>query len=97
MGALLVFAGTYLLTTLVFPQYFGQIRAAAEAILSRIGRTPGEIAEQIQRTRSMYDPVANAFSGAIGVIFCGVIVSAILAIFIRHHHHPTAEHPVHAH
>ena len=97
MGSIVVFAGTYLLTTVVFPQYFPQIRAAAETMLSQMGRTPIEIADELRRNRAMYDPVANALTGAAGAVSCGVIVSAILAIFMRRHHRPTAEHPVHAH
>ena len=97
MGAIVVFAGTYLITTIAFPQYFPQIRAAAESTLSQMGRTPTEIAEELRQNRAMYDPVANALTGAVGIVICGVIVSPILALFMRRPHHPRAEHPIHAH
>ena len=96
VGAILVFAGTYVLTTVVFPQYFPQIRAAAETMLTEMGRTPVEIAEELRRSRASYDPVANALTGAVGVFLCGVILSLVLAVFFRRPRHP-AEHPIHAH
>lgn len=83
VAAVVVFLGSWLLTTVVFPEYFPQIRAAAELMLLQMGRTPFDIAEEMQKNRSMYDPVANAMSGAIGTTLTGLVVSAIVAIFVR--------------
>ena len=95
MAAVVVFAGSYVLTTMVFPEYFPQIRAAAENMLQQLGRQPAEIAEEMQRNRSLYDPLANAMSGAVGTVLTGLVLSLILAAFMHRRHRPVDRHAAH--
>ena len=83
VAAVVVFVGSWLLTTVVFPDYFPQIRAAGEAMLARMGRTPDQIAEEMMKNASMYDPIANASTGAIATVLTGLVVAAIAGIFVR--------------
>ena len=95
MAAVVVFAGSYVLTTMVFPEYFPQIRAAAENMLMQLGRQPAEIAEEMQRNRAMYDPFANAMSGAVGTVLTGLVLSLILAAFMHRRHRPVERRAAH--
>lgn len=83
VAAVLVFAGSWLLTTVVFPNYFSELRTAGEATLARMGRTPEQVAEEMRRSTAMYDPVYNALTGAIATVLTGLVVAAIGGIFLR--------------
>jgi hypothetical protein len=83
VAAVIVFAGSYLLTTVVFPNYFPELRAAGEALHAQSGMTPEQIEAQMRGSASMYDPVANAMSGAIATVVTGLVISAIAGAFLR--------------
>ena len=79
----IVFVGSYVLTTTVFPNYFDEIRVAGEELLAKAGKTPDEIAAEMQRNESMYQPMQNSMAGFIGTEVTGLLVTAIAAVFIR--------------
>ncbi len=83
VAATIIFVGSWLLTTVVFPNYFSEIRGAGEAMLARIGRTPEQIVEEMRKNASMYDPVQNAMTGAIATVVTGLVVAAIAGLFLR--------------
>ena len=78
-----VFVGSYVLTTSVFPHYFDEIRVAGSEMLAKAGKSPEEIAAEMKKTESMYEPIQNSMAGFIGTEVTGLIVSVITAIFIR--------------
>jgi len=79
----IVFVGSYVLTTTVFPHYFDELRVAHADLLAKAGKSVEEIATEVKRTESMYDPIQNSMNGFIGTEVTGIIVSAIAAIFLR--------------
>jgi hypothetical protein len=83
VAAVLVFAGSWLLTTVVFPDYFRELRAAGEAMQVRSGMTPEQVEAQMKQSAAMYDPVYNALSGAIATVVTGLVISAIAGAFLR--------------
>ncbi len=83
VGAGIVFAGSWLLTTVVFPNYFSELRAAGEAMQSSSGMTPEQIEAQMKQSAAMYDPVYNATTGAIATVVTGLVISVIAGPFLR--------------
>lgn len=79
----IVFVGSYLLTTVVFPNYFDEIRVAGTEILAKAGKSPEEIAVEMKKNESMYDPIQNSIAGLIGTDVTGLLVSMIAGIFLR--------------
>ncbi|HEU4724769.1 MAG TPA: DUF4199 domain-containing protein [Candidatus Eisenbacteria bacterium] len=78
-----VFVGSYLLTTVVFPHYFDEIRVAGAELLAKAGKNPAEVAAEMKKNESMYDPIQNSLTGFIGTEITGLVVSAVAAIFLR--------------
>lgn len=83
IAAVIIFAGSWLLTTAVFPSYFSDLRAAGEALLAKAGQTPEQIADAMAKNAAMYDPVQNALTGAIATVVTGFVVSLVAAAFLR--------------
>lgn len=83
VAAVIIFTGAWLMTTVVFPTYFPDLRAAGEAALAKLGRTPEQIAAEMTKNAAMYDPVGNALSGAIATVVTGLVVSLVAGAFLR--------------
>jgi hypothetical protein len=83
VGAVLVFAGSYVLTTVVFPDYFTELREAGAAMQARSGMSPEQIEAQMKQTAAMYDPVYNAVTGAIATVATGLVISLVAGAFLR--------------
>lgn len=79
----IIFVGSYLLTTLVFPTYFDELRVAGTEILTKAGKTPEEIAVEMKKNESMYNPIQNSLAGLIGTDVTGLFVSMIASLFLR--------------
>ncbi len=83
VAAVVVFAGAYLLTTVVFPGYFEEARAAYGRILSQAGRTPEQVTADLAKGSGRFDAFANAFSGAIGTFFTGLVTALVAGAGLR--------------
>jgi len=83
IGGVIIFVGSYLLTTVVFPSYFDELRVAGTEILTKAGKTPEEIVVEMKKNESMYDPLQNSLAGFFGTSVTGLLVSMIAAIFLR--------------
>ncbi len=83
IGAAIIFVGSYLFTTVAFPQYFEEIRTVGERVLREQGKSEEEIRTTMELSASMQTPLVNAISGVIGTLMTGVIASAIIAFFVR--------------
>jgi len=83
IGAVIIFVGSYLFTTVAFPQYFEEIRTVGERVLREQGKSEEEIRSMMDLSASMQTPFVNAITGVIGTLMTGVIASAIIAFFVR--------------
>lgn len=83
VGGVLVALGSIVLTTVVFPNYFAEIRAAGEAMLQKAGLPAEQIEAQLKANEGMYNPWQNALSGFLGASITGLVVSAIAGAFLR--------------
>jgi hypothetical protein len=83
IAAPIVFAGSLLFTTVAFPRYFEDLREMHERILVQRGLSGEKVAEALKAAAASQTSMASALSGAIGTVVTGVVVSALLAIWLR--------------
>ncbi len=82
VGAVLIFVGSWTMTTLVFPSYYAEYAAGAREMLTAAGLSADQVAAQMAAIEGT-TPVASAFSGAIGAIITGVVAGAVVGAFKR--------------
>lgn len=83
VGAVIIFIGSYCFTTIVFPNYFEEIRVMGEQALRAQGKSEKEIRALMEMSASMQTPFINAITGAVGTVVTGLVGSLIIAIFVR--------------
>jgi hypothetical protein len=84
VAAVIIFIGSYLFTTVLFPNYFADIRAIGEQQLAAQGKTPEEIEAASGAMAPMQTPLMNAMAGVVGTVVTGLVFSLILGLFLRH-------------
>ncbi|UCF68305.1 MAG: DUF4199 domain-containing protein [Acidobacteriota bacterium] len=82
VAAAVIFVGAMLFTTVVFPEYFAEVRAAGEELMRAQGASEDQIAHRLGAPGSQ-SSLANALAGAVGTIITGFVVSLVIAIFVR--------------
>ena len=83
IGAVIIFAGSILFTTVVFPEYFSDVQAMMEQMLSDKGMSGEEIQQVLDAQAAFSNPLVNAITGAVMTIIFGCIFSLIIAIFVK--------------
>jgi hypothetical protein len=83
IGAAIIFVGSYVFTTVAFPNYFTEIQAMGEQTLRAQGKSDDEIRMIMEMSAAMQTPFINAITGVIGTVVTGLVGSLIIAIFIR--------------
>lgn len=83
VGAGIIFFSSLLFTTVLFPDYFETLRAVHEAQLAAEGLSADEIAARVEAAAGAQTPITQALSGVAGTLVTGLVVSLILAIFVR--------------
>lgn len=82
VAAPIVFVQSYVFTTVLFPNYFADLRAVHEQMLRADGIDDATLARALEQGGTPTS-LQNAITGAIATIITGVVVSAIIAIFVR--------------
>lgn len=83
LAAVLVFGGSILFTTVVFPSYFEEIRAVHTSMLEQAGKSPEEVKAQVEAMSATQTPLLQALFGAIGTVVTGLVSSLVIAAFAR--------------
>ena len=83
IGGVIIIGFSLLFTTVAFPDYFKELESAYRGILQQEGKTETEIATIIADWSRGQSPMLQALSGFLGTFVTGVIVSAVLAIWVR--------------
>jgi uncharacterized membrane protein YeaQ/YmgE (transglycosylase-associated protein family) len=83
VASVIIFAGSMVFTTVVFPNYFSDLQAMQTAMLKSSGMAEAQIQSTVALTAAMQTPFMNAISGVIGTVVTGVLVSAIAGAFFR--------------
>jgi len=83
VASVIIFAGSLLFTTVVFPTYFADIQAAQTEMLKAQGLSEADIKMQVAAAAAMQTPFINAITGVFGTVVTGVLVAAIAGAFLR--------------
>lgn len=79
-----VIIGASLLFTLVaFPEYFSELEAGYREMLRQQGKSDAEIASEVATWSAGQTPMTQAMNGFLGTFITGVIVSAVVAVWVR--------------
>ena len=81
IAGVIVICSSLLFTMVAFPDYFRELEAMQRQLLADAGRSPAEIETAVQASAST--PMAQAMGGFIGTLITGILVSAIIAAWVR--------------
>ena len=82
-GGVIIFFGSLLFTTVLFPHYFEDIRRVGEEVLKAKGMSDAAVKSQLDLQAPMQTPFMTALSGFLGTVVTGLVISLITAAFIR--------------
>jgi hypothetical protein len=83
IGGVIIIFSSLLFTTIVFPDYFNELRALHEQMLQQAGKSASEIQAEVALVARTQTPAIQAFAGFAGTMVTGLVVSLITAIFVR--------------
>ena len=83
IGAAIIFVGSLILTSYVFPNYFVEVSEGLRAFLQSQGMPEADIQMQLDSMASSNTPMQNAISGVIGTLVTGLILSLIIGAFVK--------------
>ena len=81
-GAIIVGA-SLLFTTVLFPEYLEELRPVYRQALQQQGKNESEIAGELAAWSAQQTPWRQAVNGFMGTFITGVVVSAIVALWLR--------------
>jgi hypothetical protein len=81
VGGVLIFAGSLLITTVLYPEYFDEIRAMGAEVARQAGQSEAQV-QAILETPTQ-TPVEGALAGLVGTVATGLLASLIIAAFLR--------------
>jgi hypothetical protein len=70
-------------TSLVFPQYFEELRTLQAEMLKARGQTDDQIAAVQALAAPFQTPLINALTGVVGTVVTGFVASLVIAAFCR--------------
>lgn len=83
IGAIIIFIGSFILTSYVFPDYFVELEQGMRTMLEAQGIPEADVQMQIDAMASSNTPFMNALSGVIGTVVTGLILSLIIGAFVK--------------
>lgn len=83
LASVLIFCGSLLFTTVVFPSYFDELRTVHTSMLEQAGKSPEEVRAQVEAMAATQTPFLQALFGAIGTMVTGLVASLVIAAFAR--------------
>jgi hypothetical protein len=83
IAAAVIFVASYLFTSVVFPNYFEEVRVAGEEMYRAQGMTDEQIAAVMASMAPMQTSAVNALMGSIGTIVTGFLASAVLGLILK--------------
>ncbi len=83
IGAVIIFCGSLLFTTVLFPHYFEELRTVQTEMLRHAGKTEAEINAVLELGARVQTPFVNALMGVLGTVVTGFLASLLIAAFNR--------------
>jgi hypothetical protein len=86
IGGIIIFCGSYLFTSVVFPTYFDELRTLGEQMLKAQGQTDDQIKAALDAQAPMQTSFMQALFGFIGTVVTGPIASLVIGAFVKKKH-----------
>ncbi|MBK8793081.1 MAG: DUF4199 family protein [Holophaga sp.] len=83
LASLIIFGGSLLFTTVVFPTYFADLEAIGRLKMAQDGLSQARIDELIRLQAPWQKPLPTAFAGVFGTWVTGLITSLLAAVWFR--------------
>ncbi len=83
VGAVLIFVGSLLFSTVFFPNSTAEIQEAGRRVLQEQGMTSDQITATLAAQAPLQTPFMQALIGAVMTVVTGFLASLVLAAFIR--------------
>jgi hypothetical protein len=83
VAGVIIIGASLLFTTVAFPEYFEEIAAVNRQVLQQQGKTEAEIEAEVAAWKEAQTPERQAMYGFLGTFVTGVVVSAVVGIWIR--------------
>jgi len=83
VAGVIIIASSLVYTTIVFPNSIAEVEQMYRARLQQQGRSESEITAAIQGNAASRTPMAQAENGFVATFVTGIVVSAVIAIFVR--------------
>ena len=83
LGSLIIFAGSLLLATVIFPGHLQEAVAASRRMMAQQGLTPEQIEAAVKAQAPMQTPRAGAMAGVFGTMVTGAFTSVVAAAWFR--------------
>ena len=81
VGGVLIFLGSLLVTTVLAPEYFEEVRRMGAELARQAGQSEAEVQRLLEAPTQ--SPVQGALAGFLGTVGTGLLVSVVLAAFLR--------------
>lgn len=82
IGAVIIFASSWVMTVVVFPDYYTEYAVGMRDSLVTAGLPPDQIDAQMAAL-AQTTPVSSAMSGAVGAMITSLVAGALIGIFKR--------------
>jgi hypothetical protein len=83
IAGVVIFIGSYIFTSVVFPNYFEELRMAGEEWFRSQGKPEAEIKALLDAQAPMQTSFMQALFGFIGTFLTGLIISLIAGAFLK--------------
>jgi uncharacterized membrane protein len=83
VGAAIIFCGSLLFTTVVFPDHFAELQAMQVEMLKRAGQPDAQIKAAVEAAAATQTPFLQALFGFIGTVVTGAVVSLAVGAFAK--------------
>jgi len=85
VGSVIIFVTSWLVTTVVFPDYFTAMADGYREAYANMGLSEDEVADLVAATAAT-SPVRSAFDGVVGTMATSLVVAAIAGVWLRNKH-----------
>jgi len=85
VGSVVIFVTSWLVTTVVFPDYFTAMADGYRGVYVNMGLSGDEVADLVAATAAT-SPVRSAFDGVVGTMATSLVVAAIAGGWLRKKH-----------
>ncbi|MGA2260327.1 MAG: DUF4199 domain-containing protein [Acidobacteriota bacterium] len=83
IAGVILFCWSYLFTSVLYPNYFAEMRAMQEDVLRKAGQSQAEITAVLDLMAKTQTSLIQAISGFAGCVITGLVCSLVIGAFIR--------------